>query len=60
MILPFSFVAEFKPTVGDTVIQEGDNFYFGPQGPDIVEAIAEVTPDIVPEVVPEVVVDPIV
>ena len=56
LILPFSFVAEFKPTVGDSVFQEGESFYFGPK--NVVEDVAAKE---VPEATPiEVPVEPLV
>ena len=52
LILPFPFVATFKPMVGDYVFQENGELYFGKQGaedvavkevPEVTEVVTEVT-----------------
>jgi len=51
LILPFSFVADFKPIVGDYVFQEGDEFHHSKEAP--LEVISEEVAIEVLEVIPE-------
>ena len=48
LVLPFSFVAESKPTVGDYVFQTEEGMFFGPQVPEVQEIEPVIEPELTP------------